>query len=184
MDPDMNKYDLNHRVSHHPKMSDAEWEDAYRAAWEAFYAPEHVRTILRRAAACRLGRPKTTLTTLLWFKLVSAYEGVHPLEGGAFRRKFRRDRRDGLPRENPVLFYPRYGPVQRAIRRAFAASGSEALTSSEIYDWAHVRRRLGRCKTMPFGVYSRTLRTLRAMWELLGAPSIGEKLEMRRTQQT
>ena len=123
MDPDMNKYDLNHRVSHHPKMSDAEWEDAYRAAWEAFYAPEHVRTILRRAAACRLGRPKTTLTTLLWFKLVSAYEGVHPLEGGAFRRKFRRDRRDGLPRENPVLFYPRYGPVQRAIRRAFAASG-------------------------------------------------------------
>ena len=33
MDPDMNKYDLNHRVSHHPKMSDAEWEDAYRAAW-------------------------------------------------------------------------------------------------------------------------------------------------------
>jgi hypothetical protein len=44
-------------------MSDAEWEDAYRAAWEAFYAPEHIRTILCRAAACRLGRPKTTLTT-------------------------------------------------------------------------------------------------------------------------
>ena len=108
MDPDMNKYDLNHRVVHHPKMSDAEWEDAYRAAWEAFYAPEHIRTILHRAAACRLGRPKTTLTTLLWFKLVGAYEGVHPLEGGAFRRKFRRDRRNGLPRENPVLFYPRY----------------------------------------------------------------------------
>ena len=33
MDPDMNKYDLNHRVTHHPKMSDAEWEEAYRAAW-------------------------------------------------------------------------------------------------------------------------------------------------------
>src|SRR5262245_39286109 len=30
MDSDMNKYDLNHRVSHHPTMSDAEWEDAYR----------------------------------------------------------------------------------------------------------------------------------------------------------
>jgi len=108
MDPDMNKYDLNHRVAHHPKMSDAEWEDAYRAAWKAFYDPEHIRTILQRAAACRLGRPKTTLTTLLWFKLVSAYEGVHPLEGGAFRLKFRRDRRNGLPRENPFLFYSRY----------------------------------------------------------------------------
>jgi Radical SAM superfamily len=108
MDPDMNKYDLNHRVAHHPKMSDAEWEEAYRAAWNAFYTPEHIRTILRRSAACRLGRPKTTLSTLLWFKLVSSFEGVHPLEGGAFRLKFRCDRRNGLPRENPVLFYPRY----------------------------------------------------------------------------
>ena len=55
------------------------------------------------------------------------------------------------------------GSVQRAIRRAFAASGTETLTSSAIYDWAHIRRRLGRRKSMPFGVYSRTLRTLRAM---------------------
>src|SRR5262249_1733246 len=108
MNPDMNKYDLNHRVAHHPKMSDAEWEGAYHAAWAAFYTPDHIRTILRRAAANPLGRPNTTLSTLLWFKLVSAYEGVHPLEGGAFRRKFRRDRRDGLPREKPALFYPRY----------------------------------------------------------------------------
>src|SRR5262245_42216197 len=95
MDPDMNKYDLNHRVAHHPKMSDAEWEDAYHAAWAAFHTPDHIRTILRRAAASRLGRPGTTLSTLLWFKLVSAYEGVHPLEGGMFRRKCRRDRRVG-----------------------------------------------------------------------------------------
>ena len=55
------------------------------------------------------------------------------------------------------------GSVQRAIRRAFAASGTEALTSSAIYVWAHIRRRLGRRKSMPFGIYSRTLRTLRAM---------------------
>jgi Radical SAM superfamily len=108
MDPDMNKYDLNHRVSHHPKMSDAEWEDAYRAAWAAYYTPEHVRTILRRSAACRLGRPGTTLTTILWFYLMMAFEGVHPLEGGALRLKFRRDRRLGVRRENPLLFYPRY----------------------------------------------------------------------------
>jgi hypothetical protein len=108
MDPDMNKYDLNHRVAHHPKMSDADWEEAYRAAWEAFYSPEHVRTILRRTAANKIGRPSTTLTTILWFKLVSSFEHVHPLEGGAFRLKFRRDRRHGLPRENPFLFYPRY----------------------------------------------------------------------------
>ena len=35
-------------------------------------------------------------------------EGVHPLEGGAFRLKFRRDRRHGMPIENPLVFYPRY----------------------------------------------------------------------------
>ena len=61
MDPDLNKYDLNHRVTHHSVMSDAEWDDAYRAAWESYYTPEHMRTILRRAAANPHGRPNTTL---------------------------------------------------------------------------------------------------------------------------
>ncbi len=55
MDPDLNKYDLNHRVTHHARMSDEEWEEAYRAAWLNYYTPEHVRTILRRAAAHKLG---------------------------------------------------------------------------------------------------------------------------------
>jgi hypothetical protein len=108
MDPDMNQYDLNNRVTHHPAMTDSEWEGAFRAAWESFYSLDHIRTVLRRSAASRLGRPQTTLSTLLWFKLVHAHEGVHPLEGGALRRKFRRDRRHGLPRESPLLFYPRY----------------------------------------------------------------------------
>ena len=108
MDPDMNKYDLHHRVAHHGKMSDGEWEDSYRAAWEAFYTPEHVRTILRRSAAIEIGRPGTTLSTILWFKLMITQENVHPLEGGAFRLKSRRDRRPGLPVQSPFVFYPRY----------------------------------------------------------------------------
>ena len=108
MDPDLNKYDLNHRVSHHSKMSDKEWEEAYRAAWLAYYTPEHLRTILRRTAASKAGRPGTTLTTILWFLLMILFEGVHPLEGGAVRLKYRRDRRHGMPLENPLLFYPRY----------------------------------------------------------------------------
>ena len=108
MDPDMNKYDLNHRVSHHPKMSDAEWEDAYRTAWTTFYTPQHIYTILRRTAASRVSRLRTTLSTIQWFYVAFAYEGVHPLESGAFRLKFRRDRRHGRPIENPLVFYPRY----------------------------------------------------------------------------
>ena len=107
MDPDMNKYDLNHRVAHHPRMSDAEWEDAYKAAWTTFYTPEHTRTILRRSAALKNGRPGSTLSKILWFTLMIAFEGVHPLEGGAFRRKFRRDRRRGMSLESPLAFYPK-----------------------------------------------------------------------------
>jgi len=108
MDPDINKYDLDHRVSHHPKMSDAEWEEAYRAAWDVYYTPEHIRTILRRAAAIPNGRPKQIASTIMWFKLMIEHEGVHPLEGGAFRLKSRRDRRHGLKLESPLVFYPRY----------------------------------------------------------------------------
>jgi len=145
MDPDMNKYDLNHRVSHHGTMSDAEWEDAYRAAWAAFYTPEHVRTILRRAAASKIGRPKTTLSTVLWFYLMLAFEGVHPLEGGAFRLKFRRDRRYGMKRESPFVFYPRYGlEIARKVGgywrvwRQFKKILDETLNAPDRFDYSDV----------------------------------------------
>ena len=59
MDPDLNKYDLDHVVSQHAKMTSAEWDEAYRAAWASFYSAEHVRTILRRIAANPRGRPAT-----------------------------------------------------------------------------------------------------------------------------
>ena len=107
MDPDLNKYDLNHRVSHHPKMSDAEWEDAYRAAWQAYYSPEHVRTILKRTAAKKPIMLGGITSTLLWFNTMIPLEGLHPLEGGMIRMKYRRDRRPGLPLESPFVFYPR-----------------------------------------------------------------------------
>ena len=74
-------------------MSDADWEEAYRAAWHTFYTPEHINTILRRTCAAKNLRPGTTLSTILWFYLMILFEGVHPLEGGALRLKSRRDRR-------------------------------------------------------------------------------------------
>ena len=121
MDPDLNKYDLHHRVTHHARMSDAEWDEAYRAAWTNYYTPEHMHTILRRAAAHPSGRPKTALSTLLWFKLMTLYEAVHPLEGGAFRMKFRRDRRHGMPLESRFVFYLRYAAETVAKARGYLA---------------------------------------------------------------
>ena len=108
MDPDMNKYDLNHRVSHHGTMSDSEWDEAYRSAWLAFYTPDHIDTIIKRVCANERGRPSTTMSTILWFYLMILFEGVHPLEGGALRLKYRRDRRPGMPRELPGVFHARY----------------------------------------------------------------------------
>src|SRR5215470_6286349 len=135
MDPDMNKYDLNHRVSHHPHMSDAEWEDAYRAAWDAYYTPEHIRTILRRTAANPRGRVPNTAGLLWWFRAMTMFEGVHPLEGGGLRRKFRRDRRSALPRESALRFYPRC--AVETVRKLW---GELALYR----DWTIIRREVTR----------------------------------------
>ena len=59
MDPDMNKYDTEHAVTAHPKMSKEVWESVYREAWDTYYTPEHMETIMRRAGATgvRLGSP-------------------------------------------------------------------------------------------------------------------------------
>jgi hypothetical protein len=64
-------------------------------------------------------------------------------------------------RKKPPAPAKNRGRVQRAIKRAFIASGAEVLASSEIYSWTHPRLRLGRRKTMPFGIYWGTLQVLR-----------------------
>jgi hypothetical protein len=107
MDPDLNKYDLNHAVAHHPKMTKEEWEGAYKAAWKTYYSMEHIETVLRRAAATRNSVGKT-MFLLNWFWGSIAIEDLHPLEVGFIRRKHRRDRRPGMKIESPFVFYPRH----------------------------------------------------------------------------
>ena len=106
MDPDVNKYDLNHAVVGHSRMSKAEWEGVYRAAWELYYTDEHIETVLKRAMATGVS-PGKALFLIVWFKGCIGIEGIHPLEGGFLRLKFRRDRRSSVPRESPLVFYPR-----------------------------------------------------------------------------
>jgi radical SAM superfamily enzyme YgiQ (UPF0313 family) len=107
MDADLNKYDLNHDVTGHPAMSREEWRETYRAAWETYYTDKHVETVLRRAIATGTSPGKTTFF-IVWFKGCLDIEGIHPLEGGFFRRKVRVNRRPGFPIENPLVFYPKY----------------------------------------------------------------------------
>jgi Radical SAM superfamily len=107
MDPDMNKYDLNHVTTAHPRMSPAEFAKAYEMAWNVYYTPQHVDIILRRALVTNIS-PGKVLLLLVWFKGSISIEKLHPLEGGVLRLKFRRDRRPGLPVEPALLFYPKY----------------------------------------------------------------------------
>ncbi|MGZ5472373.1 MAG: B12-binding domain-containing radical SAM protein, partial [Thermoanaerobaculia bacterium] len=107
VDPDLNKYDLNHVCTAHPRMSKEEWEGAYRMAWETYYTKEHVEAVLRRLIAKRASASNAILL-MTWFGGSIHIEGVHPLEAGLFRFKFRRDRRSGFPIEPRWKFYPKY----------------------------------------------------------------------------
>ena len=107
IDPDLNKYDLNHACAPHPKMSQADWERAYHTAWETYYTMDHMETVLRRLLANH-GPASNAIVLITWFMSAIHLEKVHPLESGVFRLKFRRDRRPGLPIEPVWRFYPKY----------------------------------------------------------------------------
>jgi hypothetical protein len=107
MDPDMNKYDLEHATTAHPLMSKEEWERAYRLAWETYYTKEHVETVMRRATACGMKTIKV-MFFIAWFQGSLRIEGIHPLQGGYLRLKYRKDRRSGFKIEAPGLWHMKY----------------------------------------------------------------------------
>ncbi|MGI8726039.1 MAG: B12-binding domain-containing radical SAM protein [Methyloceanibacter sp.] len=117
MDPDMNKYDVEHVVTAHPKMTAEEWSGIYQEAWGLYYTDEHIETIVRRAYACGINL-RSLRTVLFWFSSAVPVEGLHPLQWGIFRIKHRGDRRSGLPIESPVTFYAKY--AADIARKAFA----------------------------------------------------------------
>ena len=107
MDKDLNMYDANHPVTAHPKMSKENWEDACHKAWENYYTYEHAEILIKRAIATGTSSSKT-MGLITWFKGCIHIENVHPLEGGFFRRKSRKERRHTFPIEPPFIFYPKY----------------------------------------------------------------------------
>ena len=134
MDPDMNKYDLEHVVTGHPKMSKQDWERAYRLAWETYYTPEHMETVMRRAVATGIS-PGKMMFLLMWFYGCVRIEKIHPLEGGYLRRKVRLDRRPGMKIENPLTFYPKY---------AFDLIAKHVAIGSVVWRMGKVRRTIKR----------------------------------------
>jgi hypothetical protein len=105
MDTDMNRYDVEHVVTAHPRMTREQWEGVYRQAWKTYYSPEHIERLLRRAAAT--GMSVSRLATMIFgFCCAVEIENVHPLQVGMVRLKYRTDRRPGLPVVPAWRFYP------------------------------------------------------------------------------
>ena len=104
LDSDLNKYDLEHVVADHPRMTRRELQDVYREAWTRYYTRDHIETLLRRSVRC--GIPLASLVkAIVPFIHMVPVENIHPLQAGLFRRKHRSERRPGLPRESIWAFY-------------------------------------------------------------------------------
>ena len=106
MDPDMNKYTLEHVTMDHPLMSKEEWVKVYHDAWDQYYTPDHVETLMRRVDAKQISAGFLRTLIVLFYGCITINK-LHPLEGGYFRRKVRRQRRPTFPLENPLVFYLR-----------------------------------------------------------------------------
>ena len=132
MDEDLNNYDLEHVTTSHAEMSREQWAQVYRDAWRRYYTDEHVETILRRAVRDGVN-PRKLADVLTAFRGGLPIEGVHPLQLGVLRRKVRRERRPELPRENPLVFYP---------RRAWEAVSSAAAWTSLWRRHHRIKRRV------------------------------------------
>lgn len=106
LDSDMNFYDTEHVTRQHEKMTAEEWLGIYNRAWHLYYSPEHVETLIRRAAASGIGLERMANAVMTYYGSYR-FEKLHPLQCGLLRRKVRTSRRPMYARENPLLFYPR-----------------------------------------------------------------------------
>jgi len=106
MDDDLNTYDVEHVCTGHARMSGDEWRSIYREAWGLYYSPEHMKTLLRRAAAT--GVPmKSLVKILVTFSSTVRLENVHPLQGGLVRLRHPSERRSTRAPEGALTFWLR-----------------------------------------------------------------------------
>ena len=86
MDPDLNRYDVEHVCAPHPKMSQAEWEAIYlRGLGAILLEGAHAHAAPARPAT---GAPAfSLLKLLLTFSTMVPLERVHPLQSGILRMK-------------------------------------------------------------------------------------------------
>ena len=107
MDADLNKYDLEHAVTDHPRMTREELQAIYEESWSLYYTEDHIETLLRRAVVTEIPL-LSFMKVLVQFTVMMQVEKVHPLQSGLVRLKHIDERRPGLPAESALAFYPRH----------------------------------------------------------------------------
>jgi radical SAM superfamily enzyme YgiQ (UPF0313 family) len=127
MDADLNRYDVEHVCTAHPRMSREKWQAIYEEAWSLYYTPDHMKTLIRRAVAT--GVPLHSLVkVLVSFATMVPLENLHPLQSGLLRLKHPSERRPGLPREHPLAFWPHF--VWNTLRKQMVLLGTIIRVSS------------------------------------------------------
>src|SRR5579863_6797593 len=141
LDPDLNKYDLEHALTPHAHMSKPEWEKLYRDSWEIYYTPEHIETILRRAQAYGINILRLA-QIIFFFDETVTIEKVHPLQGGFVRLKNRHERRPELPIEPVWRFYPQL---------AWDFTAKHARVAAAAWRIFRIYRRVAASANVPYG---------------------------------
>ena len=103
MDADMNHYDSEHVVTAHQHMTAEQLTAIYKRAWYLYYSRAHLETLIKREVAAG-GSGRRVAEAAFFFYASAVYEHVHPLQSGLIRRKRRRQRRPGMPREKLLAF--------------------------------------------------------------------------------
>lgn len=107
LDPDLNRYDLEHTTCKHPIMSAEVWQQTYRDIWDWYYTDKHVETLMRRNVAYGI-KPVRVWRLSLQIYGAMRFEGVHPQQCGYLRIKDRKQRRAGFRRWPALLHYPAF----------------------------------------------------------------------------
>ena len=115
-------------------MSAEQWSSIYEHAWHLYYSPAHLETLIRRWVANGSSGRRVADHTFYFYAL-AAYERVHPLQGGLFRRKCRTQRRSGLPLESRAAF------CVRRVREMVGTYSRAAMLFLKIH---RMRRRIAR----------------------------------------
>jgi len=115
IDADPGNYDSFHPVMRHPRMTGAEWLQAYRRAWRDFYSFDAMRRALLRS------NHRTywgLLKNYLWYR-AAMIEDAHPMITGFLRLKDRTQRRRGFAVEGRLAHLRRRAPEVWTQLRAY-----------------------------------------------------------------